>query len=111
MTEAKYLKWFKAKVLPHLNAWDPDDPQPNSIVCLDNVNLQHSPRLLRLLKRAGVKVFHFARYDPTLSPIEKAFNQLKMYLRRSEMRRLLRKRPNNVLPRFWWRALSALACG
>ena len=52
--------------MPILNRWDPDNPAPNSIVCLDNVNLQHSPRLLRLLRRAGVKVFHFARYDPTL---------------------------------------------
>ena len=63
--------------MPILNRWDPDNPAPNSIVCLDNVNLQHSPRLLRLLRRAGVKVFHFARYDPTLSPIEKAFNQVR----------------------------------
>ena len=97
VTEAKYLTWFKAKVMPMLNRWGPENPAPNSIVCLDNVNLQHSPRLLDLLRRAGVKVFHFARYDPTLSPIEKAFNQMKAFLRRPGVRQLLHKRPWTVL--------------
>ena len=76
VTEMKYLRWFKRQVVPILNRWDPINPAKNSIVCLDNVNLQHSPRFMRLLRRCGVKVFHFARYDPTLSPIEKAFNQV-----------------------------------
>ena len=32
VTEAKYLTWFKSKVMPMLNRWDPDNPAPNSIV-------------------------------------------------------------------------------
>ena len=78
VTEYKYLKWMKEKLLPVLNPWNPDNPQPNSVVCMDNVNLQHSRRVLRLLRRARVKIFYFARYDPTLSPIEKAFNQVSL---------------------------------
>lgn len=34
VTERKYLRWFKRKVLPLLNRWDPDNPAPNSVVCM-----------------------------------------------------------------------------
>lgn len=76
-----------------MNRWDPDNPQPNSCVCLDNVNLQHSRRFIAFLKRIGVKIFHFARYDPRLSPIEKAFSKVKALLQQPGLQHIAKTHP------------------
>ena len=97
VTEEMHYDWAVNYLGPVLNRWDPANPQPNSCVCLDNVNTQHCPRFIALLKRIGVKIFHFARYDPSLSPIEKAFSQMKASLRKPGMYRLARTAPNLAL--------------
>jgi hypothetical protein len=92
MTKQRYLYWAKKNLTKILNPWD-SRQLPNSVVCLDNLNIQHSAELLRLLRRIGCKVFWFAKYDPRLSPIERAFNQIKCFLRGPEMTPYLRRNP------------------
>ena len=97
MTEEMHYEWALNKLSPVLNRWNPDNPEPNSCVCLDNVNTQHCPRFIALLKRVGVKIFHFARYDPLLSPIEKAFSQMKACLRKPGLCNVARAAPEMAL--------------
>jgi hypothetical protein len=97
VTEEMHYDWAVNCLGPVLNRWDPNNPKPNSCVCLDNVNTQHCPRFIALLKRIGVKIFHFARYDPSLSPIEKAFSQMKACLRKPGLSSVARAAPELAL--------------
>lgn len=96
MTTRRYMKWARTRLSRILNPYD-RRRLPNSVVCLDNMNIQHSAALLRLLHRIGCKVFWFARYDPRLSPIERAFNQVKSFLRGPDITHNLRDSPKRAI--------------
>ena len=72
----RYFQWVVEKLGPVLNPYD-DRRLPNSVIVMDNVNIQHQPRLLNYFRSKGVKVCFLARYDPRCSPIEQAFAQVR----------------------------------
>ena len=77
----RHLRWATERLAPELNAYDPVRPAKNSVVVMDNLNLQHKAELLELFDSIGCKVVWLARYDPRCNPIERGFAQFKAYLR------------------------------
>ena len=106
----RYYEFIEDRVYPRTNPYD-HRHLVNSVIALDNVNIQHQPRIIRLFRRKGVKVIFLARYDPRCSPIEMAFSKMKYYLRYVLSRALFASSPKIAL-RAALRGITACdACG
>src|SRR5258708_11787103 len=55
---------------------------PGQIVIIDNLSIHKGAQVRRLIEATGACVLFLPAYSPDLSPIEKAFSKLKIFLRR-----------------------------
>ena len=49
---------------------------------MDNLPAHKGPRVEQLIKAAGVQLQYLPAYSPDMNPIEKAFSNLKAFLRK-----------------------------
>jgi transposase len=54
------------------------------VVVMDNLQVQKSSRIRKLIESVGASVLFLAPYSPDFSPIEEAFSKIKAILRRIE---------------------------
>ncbi len=59
---------------------------PGSIVVLDTLGSHKGPKVRKLLKAAGIRLFFLPSYSPGLNPIEEMFSKLKRLLGKAEER-------------------------
>jgi transposase len=74
MNAAMFEEWVEKCLAPALSKGD--------VVVMDNLSSHTGPRVEELIKAAGATLKYLPPYSPDLNPIEKAFSQLKAFLRK-----------------------------
>jgi transposase len=57
-----------------------------NIVVMDNLSSHKRPRVRRLIRATGARLFFLPKYSPDLNPIEQVFAKLKHFLRKAAAR-------------------------
>jgi transposase len=73
-----FVSWVLNELLPHLRPF----PEPQSMVCLDNLNVYLDPRVQLALEERGCLIRFLPPYSPDFNPIELTFSMLKAWIRR-----------------------------
>ena len=73
-----FFEWVVEQLLPQCNAF----PGPNSVICVDNVNIHISDRIKEAIEAKGCVIKYLPPYSPDYSPIELTFILLKAWMRR-----------------------------
>ena len=58
--------------------------RPGDLVVMDNLSPHKHDPILRLIEQPGAMVRFLLAYSPDLNPIEKMWNKVKQFLRRTE---------------------------
>jgi len=58
-------------------------PEKNSVLVLDNARIHHNPEWIEIVESMGCRVEFLSPYSPDFNPIELAFNQIKVWLKRN----------------------------
>ena len=81
MNAASFEEWVEKCLLPTLSKGD--------IVVIDNLSAHKGARVEQLIKCAGAELRYLPPYSPDMNPIEKAYSELKAFLRRGPSRHLV----------------------
>ena len=73
-----FVEWLRNKLLPHPNS----DPEPRSVLILNNVSLHHDPRAEHIVNEKGMLLKFLPPYSPDFNLIELTFNLLKTWMRK-----------------------------
>jgi transposase len=71
---ATFEEWVEKCLVPTLSEGD--------VVVMDNLPAHKGARVEELIKAAGAELRYLPPYSPDMNPIEKAYSQLKAYLRK-----------------------------
>ena len=69
-----FASWVLNELLPHLNPF----PEPQSVVCLDNLNVHLDLQVREAFKAKGCLIRFLPPYSPNFNPIELTFSMLKV---------------------------------
>jgi transposase len=58
------------------------EPEPKSVLVIDNASFYHTERIEQMCHDAGVKLVYLLLYLPDLNPIEEFFAELKAVIKR-----------------------------
>jgi transposase len=71
---ATFEAWVETYLVPTLSKGD--------IVIMDNLSSHKRPKVEQLITAAGAELRYLPPYSPDMNPIEKAYSQLKAFLRK-----------------------------
>jgi transposase len=71
---ASFEEWVEKCLVPSLSKGD--------IVVMDNLSSHKGPKVEQLIEAAGAQLRYPPPYSPDMNPIEKAFSELKAFLRK-----------------------------
>jgi transposase len=69
-----FTSWILNELLPYLKPF----PEPQSVVCLDNLNVHLDARVRTALEGKGCLIRFLPPYSPDFNPIELTFSMLKV---------------------------------
>ena len=58
-------------------------PGDNSVIIMDNARIHHDNELVELLEGLGCRVVFLPPYSPDFNPIETAFSNIKLWIKRN----------------------------
>ena len=72
------------------------------IVVMDNLAVHHHPAIRAAIEACGARLYYLPSYSPEFNPIERAFSQLKAFLRKVAARTIdqLGHAIRDAIPRF-----------
>lgn len=82
-TKALFLHFLKTKVLPLCNYYDPLNPQPNSVLIMDNASIHRGPEIRALCNQYGVLLEYLPPYSPDYNPIKESFAEIKGWMKKN----------------------------
>lgn len=80
-TDTTVFEDFIAQLLQHYGR----QPEPKSVLVIDNASFYHSERMTQMYIDIGVKLVYLPPYSPDLNPIEEFFAKLKAFIKRSQI--------------------------
>ena len=79
-TDTTVFEDFIAQLLQHYGR----QPEPKSVLVIDNASFHHSERMTQIYVDIGVKLVYLPPYSPDLNPIEEFFAKLKAFIKRNQ---------------------------